>query len=256
MNNELINEYNKLEIVDYITANDSKNMENVQGLVVFKNDKGEVIDIRKNLVLMEARIHLFNHLFQGKKVGSTSEITTYNENLDRIICLFKIGSGGADVNGSPFTPYVPKFNDTDLGQPVPFIIQDPNKDSTLEGRSNPSIVVTLNDEQKKTYFLEQTFEDGTTKYYGKIFEPSSTTWKLDKALGKVAYSVTLRIEYNEARGFMFNELGLVLGKPLYDVDNTTIKNVTYPTLASRVTFDTKPLTDLTSDLEIEYIIYI
>ena len=194
-------------------------------------------------------------LLKYKKTGTTTEDLNFNDDLDRKLCLFKIGSGGADVNGSPFTPYVPQFNDIDLAQPVPFKIENINKDAVFEDRSNPSVVKSLTDEEKLKYYLKDTYEDGTAKYFGKKFESTSKGWLIDKNTGSIAYSLNLLIDSTDARGFLINELGLVLAKETFNSSNQVTTH-TRVNLGSRVTFDTKSLSDLSTNFEIEYIIYI
>jgi len=233
MNEKLIEEYNNLQILEPISLDDSKK-KSIRGLVIFKDNSGNIIDIKENLILFETRKYILESLFE------TSD--------DKKICLFKIGQGGADVNGSPFNPYVPRFSDTDLAEPIPFKIVDVNKDATYESRSNTSIVTELSTEDKSKLFLSTTDEDLTTKYYGKVFDDSSTGWKIDESTGEVAYSLNLTIEADEARGYKLNELGLILA-------NKSGDDYINPTLASRVTFSTKSLQDLNETINIEYIIY-
>ena len=256
MDKELLyNNYNNLQIIESIELSEHEEGNKfLKGLVLFKDSNGKIIDIRDNLILMETRIHLLRTLFEYKKIGDTTEINNFNDDIDRKLCLFKVGSGGADVNGSPFTPYVPQFNDIDLAQPVPFKIVNINKDAVFEDRSNPSVVKTLSDTDKKKYFLKKTYEDGTSKYFGKKPEITSKGWLIDNSTGKVAYSLNLLIDVNDCRGFMINELGLVLAKEIFT--NNKVTSHTRVTLGSRVTFDTKSLSDLSTNFEIEYIVYI
>lgn len=228
----------------------------IRGHLIFKDPiTKEVVHEEDNLVLMRTRTWLFEQLF---KTAAPANVSTINDST-RSIGLFSIGSGGADVNANPFTPYVPKFSDRALGQPVPFVIIDPDKDNNTESQSNPSIVKVLDSVQKKLYYMPTSNADGTTPYYAKRFNGAtdakllgnSRGWDVNTNDGKVAFSISMTITNTEARGTMFNEIGLWLAK--FDSATNTYKNAE---LATRVTFDTESLSSLTRGIEIEYVMYI
>lgn len=250
----------------FITFNDGINFNDIKdklqeetpmkGHVIIRDKEGNILHEEDNLVLMRARVWLFEQLF-GASAPTTYTGAKINNN--RIISLFSIGSGGADINASAFTPFTPKFNDVDLGQPIPFVTIDPDKPNNSEAQANPSIVTELSAEQANTFYMPVSNPDGTTPYYTKRFkdataeEPlgSSKKWVLDQSTGGVAFSLALSVERDEARGTLFNEIGLWLAE--YDSSNNTFKDAE---LATRLTFQTESLASLTKGIDIEYIMYI
>lgn len=243
-------EFKKLQFEDKVQMKDDFNKNKVQigmkGRVVVKDFNGNTILEKDNLITLRLRTYILELLFGVKPPEDSGYINDHS----RTIALFKIGQGGADVNGSPFNPLVPKFSDTDLYQAVPFIIEDPDKYNDPNKKANPSIVEQMSLFDKNKYYLPVGRADGSKAFYGKIFEADNNRWRLNKSTGEVYQLLTMRIEPNEARGFMINEIGLVLAK--YDKNNNTYSN---EELATRITFDTESLTSLSKGLIIEYYVY-
>ena len=247
----------------FIKFNDNINLkENVgnsvpiKGHVIFRDSETkDILHEEDNLVLMRTRLWLFEQLFKTSPPETVNGI----EDNSRYIGLFSIGSGGADVNANPFNPYVPKFSDLDLGQKIPFITLDPDKENDVEAQANPSIVASLTPTQKSTYFMAESQPDGTTPYYAKRFNGATNAnplgdskgWIIDQYDGKVAFSISMTIDSSEARGTMFNEIGLWLTK--YNSNTNTYLN---SELATRLTFSTEILSSLSKTIDIEYIMYI
>lgn len=230
----------------------------IKGHVIFRDGKTkEILHEEDNLVLMRARVWLFEQLFKVNPPTSYAPPAVINNN--RSVVLYSIGSGGADVNASAFTPYTPKFSDSQLGQAIPFVIVDPDKNNDVSTQSNPSIVESLTPDQAKTYYMSQKKADGTTAYYGKRFKGatdtsalgSSTGWNIDTTSGTVSFSLSLSIDEIDARGLMFNEIALWLGQ--FNSSNNTYKDLE---MITRLTFSTVSLQSLTSTIDIEYILYI
>lgn len=229
----------------------------VNGRVIIRDaDTQEVLHEEDNLVLLRTRVWLFEQLFKTAPPTSYGGIKQDN---NRSIGLFSIGSGGADINASAFTPFTPKFNDKNLGQPVPFVTVDPDKPNNSESQSNPSIVTSLSTEQTKKYYMPEDIPDGTRPYFAKRFKDatdanplgSSKKWVLDQNTGSVAFSLALSIDRDEARGSMFNEIGLWIAR-----FNSATNTYVNPELASRLTFSTESLAGLTKNIDIEYVLYI
>ena len=240
----MINRFKKLTKEEKINLSEKQ----VRGHVIIKDpSNGNIIVEKDNLVVMRTRVFLFEQLF---KVNPPDYYNCQIDN-DRSICLFKVGQGGADVNSASFSPFAPKFSDSDLAQPVPFITVNPDKDSDAELDANPSIVSELSDDQTKMYYLPTENPDGSVSYYGKVFESDSKGWVIDNNTGEVAYSLSMKINENECRGYILNEIGTVLAT--YDEDTNTYLNYE---LATRITFDSESLSSLTKGIEIEYIFYI
>ena len=249
-----------MEITDGINIADHPSTldeSTVKGRVIIRDhDTGEILHEEDNLVLMRTRVWLFERLFN---VDPPSSYTGAKKNAKRNICLFSIGSGGADVNANAFTPFTPKFNDSDLGQPIPFVTIDPDKANNSEAQANPSIVTGLSTEQSKTYYMGEDMPDGTKPYYAKRFKGAtdsnplgeSKKWVIDQHTGGVAFSLALTVDRDEARGTQFNEIGLWVGE--FDSGQNDYKDLF---LASRLTFSTESLNSLTKAIDIEYLMYI
>ncbi|QQO92452.1 hypothetical protein CPT_Machias_058 [Staphylococcus phage Machias] len=228
----------------------------IKGIVKFTNPKtGELIHQEENLVLMRTRVWILEKLF-GQGIPSN-----YNgdETEGRTICLFSVGSGGADVNNSAFTPYTVKFSDQKLNRPVPFVVENPDKENSDLTANNPSMIEELSEQQKKKYYLSEDKQDGTTSFYGKRFTNAtkdkplgeSKGFIIDNEDGSVAFSLKMSVEPDECRGSIINELGLWLAK--YNEDTNKFDGTE---LATRLTFDSRSLKNLSDGLDIEYIIYI
>jgi len=228
----------------------------VRGKVLFKDpETHEVLMEKDNLILMRTRVWLLEQLF-NKSIPSNYSA---DKTADRSIALFSVGSGGADVNNAAFTPYSPKFSDKDLGEKVPFVITNPDKENSDRLANDPSVFESLTESQKNKYYITKNNPDGSVYYYGKRFANAtdknplgdSKGWVIDQDDGSVAFSLKMFIDKTECRGTMVNELGLWLGK--YDKNTNNFNGLE---LASRITFDTESLSSLTKGIEIEYIIYI
>lgn len=228
----------------------------IKGIVKFTNPKtGELIHQEENLVLMRTRVWILERLFNLNSPSSYNVDNTQG----RTICLFSVGSGGADVNNAAFTPYTVKYSDTKLNRPVPFITENPDKQNSDITANNPSMIEELNEDQKSEYFLAEEKPDGTTSYYGKRFTNAtkdkplgdSKGFIIDNEDGSVAFSLKMSVEPEECRGNIINELGLWLTK--YNEEENKFEG---SELATRLTFDSRSLKNLSDGLDIEYIIYI
>lgn len=251
----------KMSVRESINLNDNRDLSNedkkyIQGHVIFRDSEtNEIVHEDDNLVLMTTRVWLFQQLFG---VGLPDDYKG-KVNNNRKVCLFSIGSGGADVNANAFTPYVPRFSDRRLGQMVPFVVVDPDKVNNTESQSNPSVVTELTSGQKNKYYMGEAKADGTKAYYAKRFEGAtpekplgnSRGWIIDNATGKVSFSLSLRIDRNEARGNIFNEIGLWMAE--YNADKNEYADAE---LVSRLCFSSEDLSSLTKGIDIEYILYI
>lgn len=239
-----------LNLKDFIfTGDKSKHSKTyVKGHVLIKDDFGNVILEKDNLVLLNTRIFLFEHLF---KVGSPNSNNGYDKDRHNMkVCLFRVGQGGADVNATPFNPYVPVFSDTDLNQPVPFITYDNSKQFNEEMINNQSIIDTDIDyettprgtyDNKNIYYKKyyKCLPEGLTlpiadvkPYYAKLINIENYDnlgWNTDyHSTGELSYKLSLSIDVNECRGNVINELGLILA----DFNLTEITNDTEASLVS------------------------
>lgn len=264
-----------------------KNMTKVKGHVTIRDKQGNILLEKDNLVLFNTRIFLFEHLFKVGYIAGNNQPSkeTYNiENHKRSLCLFTLGQGGADINSTPFNPFVPKFNDTGLYTPIFF----KKVDTADISDDNPSILNTdIGYVQEGTYNDKQLYyreyfkcnADGSTadvlseeaqitSYYAKRFD--SYFWDVDDSTGEVSFVMNMSVKEDECRGQYINEIGLILAEfeePVYDevADCYRIEDVKQANedtgykgweLATRLTFDTESLTSLGKELEIEYRMYI
>jgi hypothetical protein len=212
--------------------------------VIFRDEKGNIILEKENLIVLRGRTFALEKLFNDViTVGSG-----YDQDLNRQIVLFKIGSGGADVTNDPFNPYTPNFADEDLASEIPFIIVDPDKMADPAKAANPSIFVTLPSGYENIYYDKRTV--GTVdSYYAKKFE-TAPEWYFNKLTNEVYKKVTLAIAVQDARDEYINELSLLLAN--YDNVGNAYNNIE---LFSRICFDTESLVNHTKQIIIEYYIY-
>lgn len=240
--------FKKLVVKDYVNLSDKISLDkgfSLKGHVIFRDPlTNEVILEKDNLVTLRARAFVLELLF------GLNATEGYSNNKDRTVCLFKIGSGGADLQASPLEAIAPKFSDTDMYTDVPFVIVSDLKETLPEYQANPSIIEELNDEQKKMYYLPKEQPDGSIRYYGKVFEKDSQRLKLDKNNGVVYWHGSCRITANEARGFVLNELGLVLAH--YNEENNEYEDAE---LFTHITFSSIALTSLKNGVLIDYLLY-
>lgn len=256
----------------------------VKGLVIIKDEEGNILLEKENLVLFNTRLFLFEHLFKAKYENSMDEPTSLpDEELHkRKICLFTLGQGGADVNGTPFNPFVPKFNDTKLATPIFF----KKVDTSEPASDNPSITDNpdigwvesgtyddgTNGEKSLYYrkYFQCNFDNSTadinkqeldiTTYYAKRFD--RTQWRVDGTTGEICFSMVMSVDTDECRGQFINEIGLLLAdfeEPVYDKNDNVylIEDVKSNwELATRLTFDTESLSSLGKKITIEYRMYI
>jgi hypothetical protein len=210
------------------------------------DDFGNKVLEKDNLIVLRGRTFALEKLFDSPIDPTTSG---YKVNMNRTICIFKIGSGGCDVNSAPFQPFTPLYSDENLATPVPFVIEDSQKYADQLKTDNPSIIEAMTDADKHRYYLPSLKSNGSAEYYGKVFEVAPQ-WVFNKDTNEVYKKIMIKVDANEARGFLVNELGLVIAE--YDsATNTYVDDE----LFSRVTFDTESLTSLTKTLLIEYLIF-
>lgn len=247
----------QLNAFDGLSLNDNEPMKHpIRGHVkITDKETKEVIAEKDNLVLMYTRAWLFCQLF---KVNPPADYKQKMQSSDQI-CLLTVGQGGADINASAFSPFVPKFSDIDLGQKVPFKVVNPDKNNDTSLAPNPSIVEELTEAQKKIYYMPVNQPDGTTYYFAK--RPTGATddkpygnshgLDIDQNSGTISFSMTFDIDKDECRGYLINELGLWMGT--FNKNTNSYENLH---LATRLTFDTEPMSSLSKSLEIEYTMYI
>lgn len=264
---------------DRITLEDKLKKQGLRGHVKVKDKAtGKLLVEKDNIITLRTRLFVLKNLFGEDLVNDESQ--GYINNPRRKICLFKIGQGGADIESSPFQPFIPKFSDEDLAKPVPFVSVSPDKNLDPDLEANPSIRESLTEDEEKIYHLPYHRPDMSVSYYAKKFDSSSLKIAFNKDSNELYAHLTLSINPNEARGYYINEFGLVLAEEVYfkldskgnTIDNERISLEAYAKLneeqkkqykygyadcelCSRVTMDTISLSSLSAGLEIEYLVY-
>jgi hypothetical protein len=225
----------------------SKEKPHLRGRVIIRDEFGNVILEKDNLIVLRGRTFALEKLFNMTITSSSG----YKMDLNRQVCLFKVGSGGADVASAPFTPYVPKFSDLDLVTPVPFVSVDANKNNVSSEQNNPSYVTSLTTTQARTYYqpVARTSQTSITDYFCKVFD-TTPSWFFDNVNNEVYVHCTLRVAASDARNQYVNELGLFFGD--YNATANTYSNIE---MFSRICFDTESLTNQTKQLVVDYYIY-
>lgn len=219
----------------------------LRGHVVFRDpDTGEVLHEDDNLIVLRSRAYILELLFN---LTSPSTIG-YIPDKTRTVSLFEIGSGGADVQSSPFEVVAPKFNNVGLYQPIPFVIEDPNKNIDPQKKANPSYIERLSDEEKHIYYLPGENVDGSIEYYAKEFQPESKRIVVNPTTNQCYVTMNLEISTKDARGNAVNELGLILCK--YNEEENIYENAE---LFSHITFETIALKSLKRRILINYSVY-
>lgn len=245
--------YKSIQVSDRLSLNDAikvaKELDKpyLKGHVIIRDAlTGDILEEKDNLIMLRGRAYVLELLFGM----NAPESTGYNNDHTRKVCLFGIGQGGADLLASPLEAIAPKFNDKDLYSPIPFVIETDLKEVIPEHQANPSIYDNLDSEQRGIYYLPKTQPDGSIRYYGKVFEKDTARLKINTDTNECYWQGTLRITPNEARGYVFNELGLYLAN--YNQSSNTYSNVE---LFSHICVSSIALTSLKRGVLISYILY-
>ena len=254
MSEKLIKLNDKITMHDKLAIDDLRSGRFGDTLInMFVEDEdGIVLKKYKNLIVLRGRTFALEKLYNSE-IDDSLYGGTYKKNLNRKICLFKVGQGGADIAATPFNPVLPVFSDEDLTTPVPFVIVDPDKMAVQEKADNPSIFASaLTGELATKYFNPvQTDVNGTTvsSYYLKTFE-AEPEWFIDKVNNEVYKKIILKLDVFDVRERYINELGLYIAE--YDSVNKVYKDVE---MISRLTFDTESMSSLTKTIKFEYYTY-
>jgi len=245
------NENKVLKFNDGSNLEDSFVMNNaptMRGRVVFKDDMGNILLEKDNLIVLRGRVYALEKLFADFNTNDN-----YAKNLNRIISLFKCGEGGTPED-KPFQPYVPVFSDLDLAKEIPFRIVDANDPTTF-----------LSTEEKQLYYdgRVSALDSNLTEYFCKRFDNVDPEWHIDSVNNEVYKKIILRIstldfrtvptgdpEQPYGRDAKINELSLCLA--YYNQVANVMEDIE---LFSRICFDTESLSNLTKQITVEYYIY-
>jgi len=274
-------------MIDYKRFNDAiKSKDTLRGHITIKDEDGNILEDKDNLIVLRSRLFVLLSLFKPDALTREDMEETYIKNDNRRICLFKIGMGGADTQSAPFQPFVPKFTDRDLANPIPFVVTNEVKELDPELNANPSVFlpdkVHFDKTKREAYHCSRNNEDDSVSYFAKTFDDVDFHFSTDDS--EIFAALTLTIENWDARGYFFNELGLLLAEECYAPVNDKleitekdeskwiseeayyalnesemskyIKQYRDEELFSRVTFGTKSLKSLNNKLIMEYRIYV
>lgn len=274
-------------MIDYKKFNDAiKTKDTLRGHFVLKDEKGNILEDKDNLIVLRSRLFVLLHLFKPDDETREEMESAYIRNDNRRICLFKIGMGGADIQSAPFQPFVPKFTDRDLANPIPFVVTNDVKELDPELNANPSVFLpdkhNFDKNKRETYHCKKLNVDDSASYFAKTFDNVEFNFNTDS--NEMYAELLLTIDNWDARGYFFNELGLMMAEEIYvkvnpDLDIVSSEPITEAEykegiangslnaeeymkqyrdieLFSRVTFGTKSLKTLNNKLIIEYRIYV
>lgn len=196
-------------------------------IVVRDPATGEVLQVRKNLVLRSGREFDLRKIFGIPYAGES--VAALNS---RTLCVFGIGTGGSPV-ANPFTPIAPTPADTELNTRVAF------------RTANAARPLSSTDALKYT---DSVTTGAETAYFKKTFT-STPSVTIDTARDQVYVKVPLSISAQDARDQLISELALYTA-----VQNSNVYSGFK--IFSRVTFQTEPLQSATGKaLDIDYYVY-
>jgi hypothetical protein len=216
-NHKTIEEFDHTLEESFFDSYEKPRMKNV---AFFFDDKGNLLLKRENLVVMRGRVFALEKVFDLPMAATVAE--NFSTDLDRKVCLFKIGTGGTPLD-DPFNPNKVKPLESDLSNSVPF--------RTL------TVDESLDDEVSDLYQLLSTENAGTDQELRKYFAKKIGTqeWFYKAEENKAFIKVTLKISAEDARDQKVNELGLFLAKE--NEDGTFSDSEMF----SRITFHSESL---------------
>jgi hypothetical protein len=223
--------------LDSITEEIMRDQQNdtaaLRGIVVVSDgETGEVLFTKKNTIVIRGRTFALEKMFNA----SSADVTGFNNNLNRSICLFKVGSGGTPAS-SPFTPLQVSALDTDLANAVPFRTMATADVAawlqTPEGQAYTNVVAA----GSNSNIMMKTFDSSSWVY---------DTTNASKTI--IARKLTITISEKDCRGALINELGLFIAS----YTNSSYSNFE---MVSRLTMDTEAMGLNNKSLSIQYYIY-
>lgn len=216
----------------------------MKGKVIFRDEEGNILLEKDNLIVLRGRTFALEKLFN--KTIDVNLAPNYTRNLNRSICLFKIGTGGTPID-QPFNPFVPAPTDMNLAAEVPFITIDNDGVDDID----TSVYRTLGEGDDMRYYdgRVDSGDSSIKRYYAKAFD-IVPEWNYNTSPDEVFMKVTLRIAAKDARGKYINELSLLLAS--YNAGTNTYTDIEP---FSRICFDTESLKNRTKTILIDYMIY-
>jgi hypothetical protein len=310
---------------EFVTKRDFHNPGGMQGVAVFKNRKGDVLMRKKNLVVLRGRIFTLQRLFcetdrsaavSAFDIPTTSAASffpdqvnvptvspwgsyvdnwngpggSFTNNVNRMLCMFRIGSGAYDVVNNPWTLVNPPHSyDLSLRNPKPFRVYDKtipnwvnpiskldptNGNKTLEhiypckNAGAAADLVLVNDatdpmaQGRWAYKrVTGTGNVGEIQYLWKRFNCTTTDpysasnftpeWACHYGQNSAAVKMTLWLDEGDAEGEKINELGLYIANIASTAGQTLFR---WPEMFSHITFETEPMHG-SKDIKCEYYLF-
>lgn len=269
-----------IELDDNFNLVDSKDLQYLKGghvlrgEVEVKNELGEVMFKKHNLIVIQGRLFVLEKIFNINrpiKLPTLSEQLGLPENSvprvdgpnkEEAVCLFTVGNGGSELTFGDV--HTPNFKDVNLFNPIPFRFLDAG--------------IELTEEEKEKYFLRMETSAGKTAYFCKKFEkqPELKVKRIGTDIDgdinspdedfDIFVEMELKIDVNDLREYYtegegierarFNELGLVIGYKPTRVENREVyQDYQNLQLFSKLTFNNEAIDSNTKELNITYRIF-
>lgn len=225
------NEGKILSINDDLTLKDLVGKDELSGkkfnyIVVRDKETGEVLQVRKNLVVRKGREFNLRKIFHINYPGQNAT------NLaNRHINLFGIGTAGTPAS-DPYSPYAPTPADAALSREVPF--------RSLTGSQSLA-------SNEASFYTDERNISGARQYFKKTFTRKDIV--MNDQTDDYYVKLVLDITSNDARGTVISELALFSS----ELSGNVYSN---PIIATRVTFQSEPLSvETRKGLTIDYYVY-
>lgn len=209
----------------------------LNGFVVVKDENGEILIAKKNLVVRSGRNLSLRKIFGQPGFILGEDEAALNQ---KKVLLFGIGSGGTP-SSDPFNPTLPTPSDTDLSSPLYF------------RTSTAALPLSTTD---AALYTDGRDVNGTTRWYKKRFSNGNGEFVVDSTNDWVYNKLQLQITEKEARDFFVNEISLYYTQYSSAGVTQNLKYTNY-SLFSRFTFQTEPMPSNTNKaLNIDYYVYL
>jgi len=228
----------------------------LSGIVTMRDDTGRIVfEKRHNLIVLRGRTFALEKLFGGtiSTSGVNGGVAPYLSDLNRTICAFGVGRGGAPTS-DPFSPYAPPPTGAAgvaLASPVPFRLHD----TAAEGDGDPLTFVPASEIGNYGGARAVEGRPTQTEYLMKGFD-GEPAWFFDEAANTVYKQIELSITEHDCRTLAsnyINELCLYFSRP-DALDANGAQTYVNAEMMSRITFPTEALGPSKS-LQISYRVY-
>ena len=245
----------------FASSHDVQSRMALTGVLVVKDAHGHVIARKKNLVVLRGRVFALEKIFgitAGTITDSGGPEGDYIANLNRQVCLFSLGSGGAPAE-TPFVPSAPSALDSGCTTPIALRTWKPAVDGGTKLDWDPNDVYHQSDHG----ISEVDPSDGNVYNFDlKRINTADDTyvpiWVYDNeiigAANTAAVKMSLEVEPDDADNQQFNEIAVHFAANT-DVEwSTTTARFTDIEPLTHLTFATEP-NQLKMDLTFEYYVF-